>query len=145
MLNTFYWQYTAIREWPTEAQKLTRWGSSSHFRDTIDRWYTNARECITFSAVAAMIRLGKKYEEHYLRDEGLARLKLESPSKLEDFDKLDFNNPVYIRYQEHTPDPTFATINLAHECKIRSILPCLYLFAIQCDLVRIMPSHLRAP
>lgn len=41
-----------------------------------------------------MIRLGKKYEIASLRDEGLARLKREFPTTLEEYDRLpgDYTN-----------------------------------------------------
>ena len=83
-----------------------------------------------------MIRLGIKYEITHLRDEGLARLKLEFPSKLEDFDKLNtIGNRSSLRYPGGPINANFLTINLAHECKIQSILPSIYLFSVQSNNV----------
>lgn len=74
-----------------------------------------------------MIRLGRKYEIDHLRDEGLTRLKLEFPSDLNGWDALDVAKYTHILYAEGGPDPVVATMKLAHECKIQSILPGLYL------------------
>lgn len=88
---------------------------------------------MSFSAVAAMVRLGKKYDIPHLRDEGLARLKLQFPTRLEDFEKL---SPTDYTHIKHTSgDLAFAVVELAHECKIRSILPSLY-FVVARNMVR---------
>ncbi|KAJ3528886.1 hypothetical protein NMY22_g9230 [Coprinellus aureogranulatus] len=93
---------------------------------------TMAKPC--FSSLAAMIRIGKKYEIHYLRDEGLARLKREFPATLQVYDRkpngwanFAFRSAAYGNIS--TIDALFHIINLAHECRIQTILPALYLLA----------------
>lgn len=92
------------------------------------RKYTNVREELPFPALSAMIRLGRKYQIDHLRDEGLARLKLEFPSTLEDWDSMDGDKYTHISWPDLVSGSTIAaTIKLAHECNIQSILPALYL------------------
>lgn len=93
------------------------------------RGYTNVRQALPFSVIAAMIRMGKKYEIHYLRDEGLVRLKLEFPEKLNDFDKTPKSFPrTHIKCvsADEQANMEIEAINLAHECGIQTILPALY-------------------
>ncbi|KAH6907666.1 hypothetical protein BKA70DRAFT_1283635 [Coprinopsis sp. MPI-PUGE-AT-0042] len=52
-----------------------------------DKTY-NTREALPYSMVAAMIRMGRKYEIAAIRDEGLTRLKLEFPIALAEWEKL---------------------------------------------------------
>ncbi|KAJ3528884.1 hypothetical protein NMY22_g9229 [Coprinellus aureogranulatus] len=84
-----------------------------------------------FPSLAAMIRIGKKYDIPYLRDDGLARLKWRFPATLQEFDKTSgcrtTGTPSELR-------ELFHIINLAHECSIHSILPALYLQAASYSL-----------
>lgn len=73
---------------------------------------------MAFPAVAAMIRLGRKYDIPHLRDEGLTRLKLEYPSELEDFDKLNLEGNPHVVYHAKVP-VEYHAISLAHECNIQ--------------------------
>jgi hypothetical protein len=84
-----------------------------------------------------MIRLGRKYEISYLRDEGLARLKREFPTTLEEYDRLpeEYLSFTYPETQCGL-DPIVDIIKLAHECNIQSMLPALYLQATSWKLVR---------
>ncbi|TEB27403.1 hypothetical protein FA13DRAFT_934160 [Coprinellus micaceus] len=62
---------------------------------------------MSFSAVAAMVRLGKKYDIPHLRDEGLARLKLQFPTRLEDFEKLSPTDYTHIKHTSGvSPSPS---------------------------------------
>ncbi|TEB27371.1 hypothetical protein FA13DRAFT_1691369 [Coprinellus micaceus] len=90
---------------------------------------------LRFRAMRAMIRLGKKYQIEHLRNDGLRCLKREFTMTLEDFDKLDPDE--YLNFsplpKDSNPkaiDPVgtmVATINLALECGIQSVLPAVYL------------------
>ncbi|TEB27383.1 hypothetical protein FA13DRAFT_933338 [Coprinellus micaceus] len=94
-----------------------------------DPEYTNIRQAVPFSVIAAMVRMGKKYEIDYLRDEGLVRLKLEFPGKLDDFDKTPRSFPrTHIKYgsADEQASMELEAINLGHECGIQTILPALY-------------------
>ncbi|KAJ3547313.1 hypothetical protein NMY22_g1703 [Coprinellus aureogranulatus] len=111
--------------------------------------YTNVRRPMIFPAVAAMIRLGKKCDIPHLRNEGLTRLKLEYPMTLEEFDALDPDDLTHIdQYSFVAKGEKFNTllamINLAHECKIRSILSCLY-FQFACCLETSLENHDELP
>ncbi|KAJ3547312.1 hypothetical protein NMY22_g1702 [Coprinellus aureogranulatus] len=118
--------------------------------------HTNVRELLPFSALSAMIRLGKKYEMPHLRDEGLARLKLEYPSKLKEYDNLDAVNFSHIHYSagddsdddnNDDTEPISDTIHLAHECGIQSVLPMLYLMfaAAMLSTLKDHPDRLPLP
>jgi hypothetical protein len=86
--------------------------------------------------IAALVRLGKKYDIIHLRDEGLVRLKLRFPATLE---QLDGNLSSVGQYAKHIycPDKTakddmiVSAIQLAHECDIQTILPALYCTLVQ--------------
>jgi hypothetical protein len=93
------------------------------------REYTNIRQAVPFSVIAAMVRMGKKYEIDYLRDEGLVRLKLEFPGKLDDFDKTPRSFPrthIKCGSADEQASMELEGINLGHECGIQTILPALY-------------------
>ncbi|TEB27368.1 hypothetical protein FA13DRAFT_1736503 [Coprinellus micaceus] len=95
-----------------------------------DASHVGTKDKPNLSALAAMIRLGRKYEISYLRDEGLARLKREFPTTLEEYDRLpeEYLSFTYPETQCGL-DPIVDIIKLAHECNIQSILPALYLQA----------------
>ena len=107
----------------------------------VSRTQIGTMEKPCFSSLVAMIRIGKKYEIHYLRDEGLARLKREFPATLQEYDRkpngwanFAFRSAAYGNISKI--DALFHIINLAHECRIQSILPALYLLASSHGLVR---------
>ncbi|KAJ3516380.1 hypothetical protein NMY22_g14221 [Coprinellus aureogranulatus] len=87
----------------------------------------NPREAIEFNVLAAMIRMGRKYEIDYLRDEALVRLTMEFPTTLAEWDKL----PHYYTQIVHQNGILFDIINLAQQSDIKSILPAAYYLCIQ--------------
>ncbi|KAJ3548712.1 hypothetical protein NMY22_g1152 [Coprinellus aureogranulatus] len=91
-----------------------------------DKCY-NPREAIEFNVLAAMIRMGRKYEIDYLRDEALVRLTMEFPTTLAEWDKL----PHYYTQIVHQNGILFDIINLAQQSDIKSILPAAYYLCIQ--------------
>ncbi|KAJ3538396.1 hypothetical protein NMY22_g5182 [Coprinellus aureogranulatus] len=95
-------------------------------------------------ALIGMLRLGKKYELVHVRDEGLARLKREFPTSLEEYSKIlgSAESPSFLLRpgSEGRLAQLFNIINLAHECSIQSILPALYLRVIGHNLEELL-SH----
>ncbi|KDR67625.1 hypothetical protein GALMADRAFT_257854 [Galerina marginata CBS 339.88] len=79
------------------------------------------RKLTPFRRLAAILRLGKKYEIDYLRDEGLQRLRLKFPSSLDLWDE-SYYDCLYTVSETLRYD----AINLAHELSIQTILPALY-------------------
>jgi len=86
----------------------------------------NIREVLPFPVVAAMLRLGKKYEFDHLRDEALLRLTSEFPTKLEEWDAL----PNRFTHIVNRKGLLFDIISLAIECGVQSILPAAYFLAV---------------
>lgn len=55
------------------------------------------REPMTYSQLAAILRLGKKYEMDYIWNEGLRRLRTDFPTTLDDWDnQLKFQGELQI-------------------------------------------------
>ncbi|CAA7266067.1 unnamed protein product [Cyclocybe aegerita] len=84
----------------------------------------DAENPISFPIVAAMIRLGHKYQLDYLRDMAVNILKSEYPSTLElwdeGFDRIS-----------RTCDDSYADIvSLASEFSLNTIRPCVYLMYV---------------
>jgi hypothetical protein len=86
----------------------------------------NIRQALPFPVVAAMLRLGKKYEFDHLRDEALLRLTSEFPTKLEEWDAL----PDHFTHIIDRKGLLFDIIRLAIECGVQSILPAAYFLAV---------------
>ena len=128
------WHYMVTRKFlsaydGTETGHLTSpWTFRSHI---------GTKEKPYLSALAPMIRLGRKYEIACLRDEGLARLKREFPTTLEEYDRLpdDYTNFTFPPARRGL-DAIVDIINLALESNIQSILPAVYLHATAYPLVR---------
>ncbi|KAJ3528885.1 hypothetical protein NMY22_g9228 [Coprinellus aureogranulatus] len=96
-----------------------------------------------FASISAMIRIGKKYEMYYLRDEGLARLKRQFPTTLQEYDEFSGTRADSALRQSHRVrisrlDELFHIINLATECSMQSILPTLYLQAASYGLYELL-------
>jgi hypothetical protein len=87
----------------------------------------NPREAVEFNVLAAMIRMGRKYEIDYLREEALVRLTTEFPTTLTEWDKL----PHFYTQIVHQNGILFDIINLALQNDIKSILPAAYYLCIQ--------------
>ncbi len=88
------------------------------------------RHILSFPAVAAMLRLGSKYDFVQLREEALLRLRFEFPSTLQEWDRLP-SEYTHILEQKGI---LFDIINLALEQGIVSILPPAYYLCIE-DIV----------
>lgn len=86
----------------------------------------NTRQVLPFPVVAAMLRLGKKYEFDHLRDEALLRLTSEFPTTLEEWDAL----PDHFTHIVDRKGLLFDIISLAIECRVQSILPAAYVLAV---------------
>ncbi|KAJ7629246.1 hypothetical protein DFH06DRAFT_1141243 [Mycena polygramma] len=91
------------------------------------------RETKTFSQVAAMWRLGNKYEFSELRDDSLQRLEYLFPSSLSLFQERYYDKQVQKTRQaplkspiHHYPGLVFDAINLARETNLLSILPAAF-------------------
>ena len=93
--------------------------------DPIARVYTT-RDLLPFSVVAAMLRLGSKYEFNHLREDALFRLRAEFPTTLETWDEL----PPEYTYILEQDGILFDIINLAIEQGLWSILPSAYYVCI---------------
>ena len=92
--------------------------------------------------------MGKKYEIDYLRDEGLMRLKLEFPEKLDDFDKILKSFPrthIKCGNVDEQCDMELEVINLAQECGVKTILPALYFQVIQKMVSKAMVTLIVVP
>lgn len=89
------------------------------------------QKVLPFGVVAALIRLGRKYDFRDLLDAAVERLMFENPTTLEGFDALLTDN----RYQTtrilHQPGILYDILTLARENNIQSALPCAYYRAIQ--------------
>ncbi|TEB24230.1 hypothetical protein FA13DRAFT_1818078 [Coprinellus micaceus] len=128
--------------------------------------YLNSDLNLHISVVAAMIRLGRKYEIPHLSAESMRLLKREYPTTLEENDELDHHSYHNIRVtmpdrtrgpsdadetEDETEDDTdnFAVIlgivKLAHECHIQSILPALYLQLTRFPLEDILRPDTQLP
>ena len=93
------------------------------------RDYTS-RVILPFSAVAAMLRLGTKYDFNHLRTEALYRLRAEFPSTLQEWEFL----PSEYTHMQNQGGILFDIVNLALEQGLFSILPVAYYLCIQ-DIV----------
>jgi len=80
------------------------------------------RKVMPFDLLAAILRLGKKYEIDYLCEEGLKRLRHEFPDTLEKWvqnTSRKNNSPI-------EPDKEKDVIHLCNELSIPSCLPVAY-------------------
>lgn len=92
------------------------------------------REPMYFNHIAAILRLGKKYEVDHFRDEGLRRLRCDFPSTLNGWDGKyhHLEDECQIRdIRNFYPE----IISLAHELGVETILPSAYLNLVQTQSV----------
>ncbi|KAJ7928422.1 hypothetical protein B0H13DRAFT_982159 [Mycena leptocephala] len=86
--------------------------------------------------VAALIRLGRKYNFQRLLDSAVERLTFENPSTLEEFDALN-SEPLGMTYGPSRivsyPGLLFDVLTLGRENDILSILPCAYYRLLEGD------------
>ncbi|KAK7049039.1 BTB domain-containing protein [Favolaschia claudopus] len=83
-----------------------------------------AQEKIPFSAVSALLRMGRKYDLPDLSDSAVKRLTSIFPSNFEDFERNE-REPVYTSI-EHQTGIEFDIIALAREFNIMTILPAVF-------------------
>ncbi|KAJ7157728.1 hypothetical protein C8R46DRAFT_1225272 [Mycena filopes] len=84
-----------------------------------------ARPMLTFPAVSALFRLGRKYEFVELHESAVERLKSENPTTLEEYTARVAGNFTTARIV-HYPALDFDIIALARENDLLSLLPCAY-------------------
>ncbi|KAJ3532840.1 hypothetical protein NMY22_g7578 [Coprinellus aureogranulatus] len=106
-----------------------------------DRDYSDKDKAPHFLVVAAMLRLGKKFDIEHLKTEALSRLKAEFPTTLDEFCRVCDAGWTRIdcRFDETYDDRwkvRCALIRLALECGVQSVLPALYMHMMAMDLVR---------
>ncbi|KAF5340565.1 hypothetical protein D9611_007302 [Ephemerocybe angulata] len=98
-----------------------------------DKAYVNVEGGLSMEVVAAMIRMGRKYDIEHVKEGGLSRLKRVFPQQLADWDRnFDEGEGLYLHTitcgpDERILDLAIKAIELAHECDIKSILPACYL------------------
>ncbi|KAF8903484.1 hypothetical protein CPB84DRAFT_1677981 [Gymnopilus junonius] len=81
------------------------------------------RDLMLFPHLAAILRIGKKYQIDHLQAEGLKRLRDEFPKDLDSWD-VSFDKQVQLHY---VADNCENIINLAHEVSVETVLPVVYL------------------
>lgn len=82
--------------------------------------------------LSAILRLGKKYEIDYLKEEGLRRLRSEFPLTLEGWDRRnERKNEGCKIININDADIVIEVINLAHELSVETVLPASYLLCVQ--------------
>jgi hypothetical protein len=91
------------------------------------------QKVLPFAVVAALIRLGRKYDFRDLLDTAVERLMFENPTTLEGYDALiiddDSDTHQTTRISEQ-PGILYDMLTLARENNIESALPCAYYRAI---------------
>ena len=100
-----------------------------------NRAYTNVRTILPFPVVEAFIRLGKKYDVAYLRNEGLVRLQICFPAVIEHYEANCLGGGLVYGVQPHNPmggsETIFKALNLALECGVYTVIPAMYLNLVQ--------------
>ncbi|KAJ7496920.1 hypothetical protein FB451DRAFT_1018622 [Mycena latifolia] len=86
------------------------------------------QEAIPFPVVAALVRLGRKYDFQDLFDKAVERLTFENPTTLEEYDLRP--EPYRSARIVHYSGITFDMITLARENNIMTVLPCAYYRAV---------------
>ncbi|KAK7025081.1 BTB domain-containing protein [Favolaschia claudopus] len=87
------------------------------------------QEKVPFPAVAALVRLGRKYEFKNLLDAAVARLTAVFPTTIEEYDLL-ISKPRYSTLELPAP-LLFDVIALATENNLWTVLPCAYTDAVK--------------
>jgi hypothetical protein len=89
------------------------------------------QKALPFAVVAALIRLGRKYNFRDLLDTAVECLMFENPTTLEGYDALLTADDTYqtTRISEQ-PGILYDMLTLARENNIESALPCAYYRAI---------------
>ncbi|KAJ7772110.1 hypothetical protein DFH07DRAFT_734473 [Mycena maculata] len=89
-----------------------------------------AESALPFWAVAALIRLGRKYDFREVLDKTVERVTFENPATLEQYDACRSREGVYAtrRIVPH-PGILYDMLTMARENNLLSVLPCAYLRA----------------
>ncbi|KAJ7039023.1 hypothetical protein C8F04DRAFT_950178 [Mycena alexandri] len=88
------------------------------------------QKALPLPAVAALIRLGRKYKFRNFFNTAVERLTFENPTTLEEYDARMDNNSYKSTRILHYPGVIFDMLTLARENKILSVLPCAYYRAL---------------
>jgi len=100
-------------------------------------------EAVSIEHVAAMLRLGTKYDISHFRAQALEILHYEHPTTLEDFHKTC--NPDNGRLIYVIPTTPTQILNLALEFSLETVLPSAYLVKLEESLVRAVYTILQRP
>ncbi|KAJ7043745.1 hypothetical protein C8F04DRAFT_1389847 [Mycena alexandri] len=84
------------------------------------------QKAVPFEIVAALIRLGRKYEFRSLLDSAVERVTSENPTTLEEYDILEGSEDYYPKSILDYPGLEFDMLALARENNIMTALPCAY-------------------
>ena len=87
----------------------------------------NSQQPQPFAVLAAMIRLGHKYEAIHIRDGALAALQAEYPQDLDKWAEVGNDFSLIESY----PGLSYDILNFAHELRLFSVLPTVYLAIYQ--------------
>ncbi|KAJ7188671.1 hypothetical protein C8R46DRAFT_1205812 [Mycena filopes] len=90
-----------------------------------------AQEAVSFAAIAALVRLGRKYEFRNLLDSAVSRVTFENPTTLEEYDARLHNDKYIPTRIVPYPGVLYDVLALARENDILSALPCAYYRAIR--------------
>ncbi|CAA7266005.1 unnamed protein product [Cyclocybe aegerita] len=90
--------------------------------------FLDLREKLSIGAIAAMLRMGKKYDIAYLRDDALKRLRHDFPITLPDWEaSYNGSSPIDYTTLSDYAKTVAAIISLGREHDIQSILPGAFL------------------
>ncbi|KAJ7039060.1 hypothetical protein C8F04DRAFT_1086976 [Mycena alexandri] len=90
-----------------------------------------AQDAIPFAAIAALVRLGRKYDFRNLLDFAVSRVTFENPTTLEGYDARLHNDKYIPTRIVPYPGVLYDVLTLARENDILSALPCAYYRAIR--------------
>ncbi|KAF8178679.1 hypothetical protein K438DRAFT_1726338 [Mycena galopus ATCC 62051] len=88
------------------------------------------QKSLPFPVVAALTRLGRKYDFKDLLDTAVERLTFENPTTLEEYDALDVDSIYRTTRILHDRGILYDVLTLARENNILSALPCAYYRAV---------------
>jgi hypothetical protein len=97
---------------------------------------------LPFAVVAALLRLGRKYDFRDVLNSAVERITFENPKTLEEFDALGVDGIYLATRIVPYRGLTFDTLKLARENDILSALPIAYYRAAKCGLVCPIPPCL---
>ncbi|KAF6749424.1 hypothetical protein DFP72DRAFT_1014314 [Ephemerocybe angulata] len=117
-----------------------------------DKAYNNVSGGLPMPVVAAMVRMGRKYDIEHIKLEGLSRLNKFLPESLDDWDRTEaalapWEDAVFPSHtitldsesDQAILDIAAEAMKLAYECQIETILPACY-FIVCRDYSMYMPN-----